>query len=71
MEGYAKARYALLGNGSHWFPGANADALDGEVSEAALREALVQSPWCDQIPSLIRDLRKRLQGLPGQRLTSA
>ena len=71
MEGYAKARYALLGNGSHWFPGANADALDGEVSEAALREALVQSPWCDQIPSLIRDLRKRLQGLPGKRLTSA
>ncbi len=71
MEGYAKARYGLLGNGSHWFPGANAEALDGDVSEASLREALVNSPWCDQIPSLLRGLHKRLGGLPGQRLTSA
>ena len=33
MEGYARARYQLLGNGSHWFPGFNANLLDVDVSE--------------------------------------
>ncbi len=70
MEGYAKARYGLLGSGSHWFPGANAEALDADVSETALREVLVNSPWCDQIPGLLRRLRNRLGGHPQQRLTS-
>ena len=38
MEGFARARYQLLGNGSHWFPGRNANLLDVDaVSYTHLR----------------------------------
>ena len=40
MEGYARARYQLLGNGSHWFPGSNSNLLDTDVSEAELLRVL-------------------------------
>ena len=40
MEGFAKARYQLLGNGSHWFPGCNANLLDVDVSEEQLMKVL-------------------------------
>ncbi len=68
LEGYARARYGLLGQGSHWFPGANADALDAAVSEADLRAVLAASPWAERIPELLRRLRERLGGQAVQRL---
>ncbi len=71
MEGYAKARYNLLGSSSHWFPGENADCLDREVSEEALRKALLNSPWCNEIPGVIRALRERIGGGSYQRLSTA
>jgi len=40
MEGFARARYQLLGNGSHWFPGFNANLLDVDVSEGQLLKVL-------------------------------
>jgi hypothetical protein len=40
MEGFARARYQLLGNGSHWFPGRNANLLDVDVSEGQLLKVL-------------------------------
>ena len=40
MEGYARARYQLLGNGSHWFPGCNANLLDVDISEGQLLKVL-------------------------------
>jgi len=40
MEGYARARYQLLGNGSHWFPGFNANLIDVDVSEGQLLKVL-------------------------------
>ena len=40
MEGFARARYQLLGNGSHWFPGCNANLLDVDVSEGQLLKVL-------------------------------
>ncbi len=40
MEGFAKARYQLLGNGSHWFPGCNANLIDVDVSEGQLMKVL-------------------------------
>ena len=71
LEGYARARYGLLGAGSHWFPGTNADALDQSVSEADLRRVLAASPWAEQIPGLLRRLRERVGGSASQRLMSS
>ena len=68
LESFARARYGLLGNGGHWFPGENADALDGAVSEAQLREVLAESPWVEEIPPLLRRLRGRLGGAEVRRL---
>ena len=62
LESFAKARYRLLGQGGHWFPGANAEMLDRDVDAADLRSALANSPWRDRIPSLLRTLRERLGG---------
>ena len=70
LEQYARARYRLLGQGGHWFPGANADPLDTDVSEQDLCAVLGASPWRDRIPSLLRDLRDRLAGEPQRRLIS-
>ncbi len=70
MEGYAKARYGLLGKASHWFPGSNADSLDDDVSELELKEALVSSPWADEIPSRLRCLKERIGGQINERMSS-
>jgi predicted aldo/keto reductase-like oxidoreductase len=71
LEGYARARYGLLGKGSHWFPGANADPLDQQVTEAELLTALADSPWASEIPALLRQLRERVGGAELERLSSA
>ncbi len=70
LESYAKSRYNLLGNGGHWFPGSNANLLDKEITEDSLRSVLVNSPWRDKIPGVLRSLRSRLTSTPGRRLTS-
>ncbi len=40
LEGFARSRYQLLGSGSHWFPGNNANLLDAGVSESQLFRVL-------------------------------
>ncbi|MEE2695468.1 MAG: aldo/keto reductase, partial [Cyanobacteriota bacterium] len=70
LESYARARYRLLSNGGHWFAGANADALDDTVQESDLQAALVASPWRDQIPDILRGLKRRLAGEANKRLSS-
>ena len=40
LQGFARSRYQLLGNGSHWFPGNNANSLDEYVSEWQLLKVL-------------------------------
>ena len=62
MESYVTARYRLLGNGSHWFPGENADRFDSEISEVAIRRSLRFSPWADEIIDRLRELRFQFQG---------
>ncbi len=68
LQSFARARYGLLGNGGHWFPGANADGLGELVSEAELRQAVAASPWAERIPGILRDLRERLGGASVKRL---
>ena len=63
MEGYAKARYNILGSASHWFPGENADCLDRKISEEALSKSLTKSPWRKEIPGLLRNLRNRMRSI--------
>jgi hypothetical protein len=68
LQSYGRARYGLLGSGGHWFPGANADLLDAEVSEAELLACLGDSPWAAEIPGILRRLRQRLGGQSTRRL---
>ncbi len=74
LESFAKARYGLLGQGGHWFPGANADGFDGvgdgAVTEAELLAVLAGSPWASRIPLILRRLKQRLGGSRVQRLIS-
>lgn len=58
MVEYAKARYNLLGNASHWFPGAKVENLD----ELDLSHCLAASPHRDRIPSLLREIHESLSG---------
>ncbi len=71
MEGYVKARYGLLGNGSHWFPGENASCLDHSVKEEDLERVLLNSPWMKQIPGILRSLRRKIGDVAEKRLSSA
>ena len=71
LESFAKARYRLLGQGGHWFPGANADGLDRDIDPRVLDQALSASPWRRRIPSILRSLRQRLAGETKARLSSA
>ena len=62
---YAKMRYNLLGNGSHWFPGNKADRLD----ELNLRQCLARNPHADKIPQVLEQTHQMLAGEAVQRLS--
>lgn len=67
MIEYAKMRYNLLGNASHWFPGEKAD----RVQELELRQCLANSPHADKIPALLSDAHRLLGGQAVQRLSQS
>ncbi|ARV61126.1 aldo/keto reductase [Nostocales cyanobacterium HT-58-2] len=62
---YAKVRYNMLGNASHWFPGNKADKVD----QLELRECLSRSPHADKIPQLLAQAHQMLIGEAVQRLS--
>jgi hypothetical protein len=64
---FGRMRYNLMGQGEHWFPGENAREFD----EAALRQALVASPFVDRIPSVLREAHELLYDKPVQRLSKS
>ena len=67
MVEYAKMRYNLLGNGSHWFPGEKADRIE----RLNLKPYLVNSPHADKIPKLLAQADRLLGGTALQRLSQS
>ena len=65
MEDYARARYNLMGNGGHWFPGQQATQVDA----ITLQPHLVNSPHADKIPDILSAVHERLSGEGVQRLS--
>ena len=59
MEEFAKSRYQLLGNGSHWFPGNNANLLDSEVSEYELLSAIEDHINPHKVINKLRNLKEK------------
>ncbi len=67
MIDFAKMRYNLLGNAGHWFPGENAGAID----EAAMRGAVIASPFAETIPTRLRETHDLLFEEPKKRLSES
>jgi uncharacterized protein len=65
MFDYAKMRYNMLGNASHWFPGNKAD----RVREFDLRHCLRESPHADKIPTFLEEAHRLLGGQDVKRLS--
>jgi len=69
MEGYARARYQLLGNGSHWFPGFNANLLDVDISEGQLLKILEGHINPKQVIKKLRNLKEKFGDKNAKRLS--
>lgn len=67
MTEYAKMRYNLLGQASHWFPGAKVDQVDLQAVLPLLRH----SPHADKIPQLLQETHTLLGGENVQRLSQS
>ncbi|MGI0494516.1 aldo/keto reductase [Alkalinema pantanalense CENA528] len=65
MKDYAKMRYNLLGQASHWFPGSRAENINPEN----LQSLLSKSPFADRIPQLLRETHDLLAGEEVKRLS--
>jgi uncharacterized protein len=67
LEDYAKARYNMLGNAGHWFPGEKAEHLD----QVDLSHCLRRSPHAEKIPHLLAETHQKLAGQAMARLSNA
>ncbi len=67
MVEYSKARYNLLENGGHWFPGATAK----HVAKFNLEACLQNSPHSDKIPQILQKCDRLLGGEAVQRLSQS
>lgn len=65
MVDYARMRYNLLGQASHWFPGTRAEQVDRQ----ALKACLQNSPHADKIPDLLLETHQLLAGQAVKRLS--
>ena len=69
MEGYVRARYQLLGNGSHWFPGNNSNLLDTDVSEVQLLKVLEGHINPKKVIRKLRTLKEKFGDKVAKRLS--
>ncbi|MEM8828860.1 MAG: aldo/keto reductase [Cyanobacteria bacterium P01_G01_bin.19] len=67
MIEYGQARYNLLNNGSHWFPGANAK----NIAKFNFDSCLAASPYQQKIPQLLSETDRILGGAPVKRLSQS
>ena len=70
MEGFARARYQLLGNGSHWFPGSNSNLLDTDVSEEQLLKVLESHINPKKVVNKLRTLKEKFGDKVAKRLST-
>ena len=69
MDGFARARYQLLGNGSHWFPGCNANLLDVDISEGQLLKVLEGHINPKKVIKKLRTLKEKFGDKVSKRLS--
>ena len=67
MTEYGQARYNLLTNAGHWFPGAKAN----NIERLDLDSCLTDSPYKSKIPSLLAETDRILGGAPVKRLSQS
>ena len=67
MLGYAQARYNLLGNGGHWFPGYKVSSMEWEK----LDDCLAESPLADRIPAVLREAHEAFDTEDKKRLSES
>ena len=65
MYEFAKWKYNMLGNGSHWFPGNNA----AQIGELDISDAIKNNPFADALPRILTEAHNNLIGEPVKRLT--
>ena len=70
LEGFVRSRYQLLGNGSHWFPGNNANLLDVDISENQLLKVLEGHEQPNKVIKKLRNLKERFGEKATKRLSN-